>query len=413
MKILVINTGSSSLKYDLFFMDTESVLFRGRIDGIGMESGQHRFSGVGCPATTNRLSVPDQMSALSVMLDTLQNGCIHSLQDIDGIAHRVGHGGVHRQAVHITPEVLGELKRMIPFVPLHLPAMISEIEVCMSLMPDTCHVAVNDAWFHTTMPEEARLYGLPFEYFEGRGYQRVGYHGFSHAYVAERAAAFMGSPIEDLSLITCHLGNGSSLCAVAGGKSVDTTMGMSALEGLIMGTRAGDVDPGLIPVIMKEESLSPDQMLEILYTRSGLAGLSGIGRNMQDIEAAMEEGNKRAMLAFKAFCHRLKRYIGAMLMVLGKCDAIIFTGGIGENSPRVRSAVLQGASELGFVINEERNFHPQPWEGGDVLDVTGNGSRSRILAIQTFEELIMARQCSRVMTDKAQPASKTNKTSCQ
>jgi len=397
VKILVINTGSSSLKYDLFHMDDERVLFRGRIDGIGLEAAEHRFSGTDCPAVSGRAAVPDQMAALKIMLDTLQSGCIESLKDIDGVAHRVGHGGFHRQAAVITPEVIAELKRMIPFVPLHLPAMISEIELCMSLMPNTVHVAVNDAWFHTTMPPEATLYGLPFEYFEKKGYQRVGYHGFSHAYVAERAAQFLGLSIQDLDIITCHLGNGSSLCAIAKGASVDTTMGMSALEGLIMGTRSGDVDPGLIPVIMKEESLSPDQVLEMLYSRSGLAGLSGISRNMQDIEKAMEEGNERATLAFKAFCHRLKRYIGAMLMVLGRCDVLVFTGGIGENSPRVRAAVLQGASELGFVIDQEKNVQPDPWKNRDVLDLTGPDARSRILAIQTFEELIMARQCADVM----------------
>ncbi|MGB9618287.1 MAG: acetate/propionate family kinase [Desulfomonilaceae bacterium] len=405
MNVLVINTGSSSLKYDLFSMDDESVLFSGRIDGIGLDRARHRVSGKTCPARTSELRVPDQTTALSLMLEALQSGCIQSLKDIDAAAHRVAHAGAHRQAAVITPEVIAELKRMIPFVPLHLPAMISEIELCRELMPDAVHVAVNDAWFHTTMPDEATLYGLPLEYFEKKGYRRVGYHGFSHAYVAQRAAAFLARPLEDLDIITCHLGNGSSLCAISGGKSVDTTLGMSALEGLIMGTRAGDVDPGLIPVIMKEESLSPDQALEMLYTRSGLLGLRGLSRNMQDIEAAMEQGNARAALAFKTFCHRLKRYIGAMLMILGRCDVLVFTGGIGENSPRVRSCALQGASELGFVIDEERNFQPTPWQGGDCLDLTAGNSRTRILAIQTFEELIMARQCAEIVNGLAQHTS--------
>jgi len=400
VKVLVVNTGSSSLKYDLFFIDDESVLFSGRIDGIGLDSARHRFRGKACPAETSELRVPDQMSALSVMLETLERVCVRSLKDIDGVAHRVGHGGVHRQAVLITPAVIAELKRMIPFVPLHLPAMISEIELCMALMPQTSHVAVNDAWFHTTMPEEATLYGLPFEYGAKKGYRRVGYHGFSHFYVAQRASQFLSRPIEDLEMITCHLGNGSSVCAISGGKSVDTSMGVSALEGLIMGTRSGDVDPGLIPVIMKEESLSPEQALGMLYTRSGLLGLSGVSRNMQDIEEAMQQGNPRATLAFKTFCHRLKRYIGAMLMILGRCNVLIFTGGIGENSPRLRSTVLRGASELGFMVNEETNFRPEPWKDGDVLDITGEGSRTCILAIQTFEELIMARQCAAVMKGK-------------
>ncbi len=394
MRILVINTGSSSLKYDLFSMDDESVLFSGRIDGIGLDRARHRVSGKTCPAATSELNVPDQMSAISLMLDALQHGCIRALKDIHAAAHRVAHGGVHTQAAVITPDVIAELKRMVPFAPLHLPAMISEIELCMSLMPDTVHVAVNDAWFHTTMPDEATLYGLPFEYFEKKGYRRVGYHGFSHAYVAQRAAEFLAQPLQDLDIISCHLGNGSSLCAIAGGKSVDTTLGMSALEGLMMGTRSGDVDPGLIPVIMKEESLSPDQVLEMLYTQSGLIGVSGVSRNMQDVEQAMAQGNAQAALAFKTFCYKVKRYIGAMLMALGGCDALIFTGGIGENSPRVRAAVLQGASKLGFVINEQKNFQSAPWGDADVLDITGENSLIRILAIRTFEELIMARQCA-------------------
>ncbi len=397
MKILVINTGSSSLKYDLFNMEDESVLFTGRIDGIGLDKGHYRFSGRTCPAESKEIQVPDQMSALHVMLETLQRGCIQSLDEIDGVAHRVGHGGVHRQAALITPDVIAELKRMIPFVPLHLPAMISEIELCQDLMPHSTHVAVNDAWFHTTMPEEATVYAIPFEYSEKKGYRRVGYHGFSHAYVAERASRFLGVPMEQLDMISCHLGNGSSICAISKGKSVDVSMGMSALEGLIMGTRSGDVDPGLIPVIMKEESLSPDQVLELLYTRSGLLGLSGVSRNMQDVEEAMHQGNVRAGLAFRAFCHRLKRYIGAMLMVLGRCDALIFTGGIGENSPKVRSTVLQGASELGFAINKEKNCQPEPWRVNDVIDITEEGARTRTLVIRTFEELIMARQCAQVM----------------
>ncbi|MDQ1239561.1 MAG: acetate kinase [Thermodesulfobacteriota bacterium] len=397
MKILVINTGSSSLKYHLFRMPEEIVLFEGRIDGIGLEAAKHQYRVLNREGASDRLTIPDQMSALSVMLETLGKSAQTRLHEIDGAAHRVGHGGFYRQAARITPDVMEELAKMVPFVPLHLPAMIREIELCMELMPTTTHVAVNDAWFHETIPDEAIVYGLPFEYFSIKHYKRVGYHGFSHAYVAERAAQYVGRPLEDLRIISCHLGNGASICAISQGRSVDTTMGMSALEGLIMGTRSGDVDPGLIPVIMKQEGLSPDQMLEMLYSRSGLVGLSGISRNMQDIERAVENGDERAGLAFRVFCHKVKRYIGAMLMVLGGCDVLVFTGGIGENSPLVRSKVLDGTSEVGFVVDEDMNVLGRPWRGEGILDITASASPSKILVIETFEELIMARQCAHVM----------------
>lgn len=402
MKILVINTGSSSLKYHLFQMPDETVLFEGRIDGVGLDQARHQYIALNRDGASDRLTIPDQMTALSVMLETLINGAISSLHEIDGVAHRVGHGGPHRQAARITPDVVEELERMIPFVPLHLPAMIREIQLCLELMPATTHVAVNDAWFHETMSEEATVYGLPFEYFSKKKYRRVGYHGFSHAYVAERAAQYVGLPLEHLRIISCHLGNGASICAISGGRSVDTTMGMSALEGLIMGTRSGDVDPGLIPVIMKQEGLSPDQMLEMLYSRSGLAGISGISRNMQDIETAVEKGDERAVLAFRAFCHKVKRYVGAMLMVLGGCDVLVFTGGIGENSPRVRSKVLEGTTDVGFAVDEDKNIDDRSWRGKGILDITASASGVKILVIETFEELIMARQCAQVMTSASE-----------
>jgi len=386
------------LKYHLFGMPEETVLFEGRIDGIGMETARHQYKAFHGDPASEIASIPDQMKALSVMLRRLDGRAGTQLLDIDGVAHRVGHGGIHRQAVRITPAVMEELERMIPFVPLHLPAMIRQIELCMELMPDTTHVAVNDAWFHETIPEEATIYGLPFEYFSEKRYRRVGYHGFSHAYVAERATQYVGRTLGDLRIITCHLGNGASICAISGGRSVDTTMGMSALEGLIMGTRSGDVDPGLIPVIMKQEGLSPDEMLKLLYGSSGLAGISGISRNMQDVERAAESGDRRADLAFGAFCHKVKRYVGAMLMVLGGCDVLVFTGGIGENSPKVRSTVLEGTSDVGFVVEEQKNSEGRTRHENGVLDITAADSRSRILVIETFEELIMARQCARVMS---------------
>ena len=397
LKILVINTGSSSLKYDLFEMTNESVLFGGQIEGIGLHGSTHA-TGVGCGnQTLQRRAVNDHGAALDEMLNTLIIGPVSSLDEITGVAHRVGHGGKYLGPRLVTPDVIAELQRMVSFIPLHLPAMIREIELCRMLMPNAVHVAVNDAWFHSTIPDEAAVYGLPYRYFLDKGYRRTGYHGFSHFYVSAKAAEFLGRTLKELKIISCHLGNGASICAINCGKSVDTTMGMSALEGLIMGTRSGDVDVGLLLVIMREESMSPDSLVEMLYKESGLLGLSGVSRNMQEVEEAYRKGNIRATLAFNAFCYKVKRYVGSMLMVLGGCDVLIFTGGIGENSPSVRSKVLEGAERVGFLIDEELNRSQRLSSNHSVVDISASSSRVKVLAVKTFEELIMARQCRDVV----------------
>jgi len=399
MKILVINTGSSSLKYDLFDMARETVIFRGEIDQIGQEQATHITSAGQSQETEKQVEIPDHGAAVDEMLATLFREALDSPGHLAGVAHRVLLGGRYRSATLIDAEVLAELRRMIPFVHLHHPVMIAEIEACQSRLPEAKHVAVFDNFFHHTIPEEAAVYGLPYRYFADQGYHRTGYHGFSHAYVAARAAEFVGRPLEELKIISCHLGNGASVCAVKFGRSVDTSMGMTPQEGLLMGTRCGDVDPVLLPVIMQQESLSPEQMIDMLCEESGLLGLSGLSRNMLEIEAACRQGNTRAQLTFNAFCYRVKRYIGAMLMPLGGCDVLIFTGGIGEHSPEVRAAILAGTSDLGFAIDQAKNSQSQgPTEQERVLDITAPSSRVRLLAIKTFEELIMARQCHEVVT---------------
>ncbi|MCX5862103.1 MAG: acetate/propionate family kinase [Desulfomonile sp.] len=397
MKILVINTGSSSLKYDLFDMIDETILFAGQIHNIGLSDSRHALRDRLGNKKIEYLETVGHAGALDEMLRVLLNGPIRSLDEIAGVAHRVGHGGKHTQPCMVTPEVMSELRRMVPFIPLHLPAMIRGIELCVALMPQAIHVAVNDAWFHCTIPDEAAVYGLPYRYFAEKGYRRTGYHGFSHFYVSTKAAEFLGLPLTKLRIISCHLGNGASICAIKSGRSIDTTMGMSALEGLIMGTRSGDVDVGLIPVLMAEESLSPAQMIEMLYKESGLLGLSSVSSNMQEVERASTEGNKQAELAFNAFCYRVKRYIGSMLMVLGGCDVLIFTGGIGENSAAVRSRTLEGTADLGFAIDETRNLTCKLYPGQEVADISSAASIIRVLVISTFEELIMARQCQDVI----------------
>jgi acetate kinase len=397
VRILVINSGSSSLKYTLFDMEDESVLFEGAIERISLEEGRHSFHAAGEKQTVRKEDLADHGQALDAMLDTLTTKMPGSVDRIAAVTHRVGHGGKYRDAVRITPDVVAEIRRMTPMIPLHHPAMVEEIEECQVRMPDAVHVAVFDTWFHSTIPDKAAVYGLPYRYFAEKGYRRTGFHGNSHAYVSAKAAEHLGRAIEDLKIITCHLGNGASVCAIHAGHSVDTSLGMTSLEGLIMGTRSGDVDPGLIPVIMKEDNLTPDEMIDMLYRESGLKGLSGVSSDMRDIEAAAEAGEARSMLALDAFCYRVKRYIGAMLMVLGRCDALVFTGGIGCNGSLVRKKVLEGAEDLGFSLDENQNVTDCSVESELVMDIGAPGSKARILVVRTFEELMMARQCVRAL----------------
>lgn len=404
MKILIINSGSSSLKYTLFQMRDERVLFSGAIDRIGLEGSTHVFNAADEPETTKELSIDDHGQALDEMLDTLVARPLKSLDELAAVCHRLAYGGKYRDAVRIDAEVMAEVRRVTPMFPLHHPAMILEIEECMQRMPEAAHIAVFDSWFHATIPDKAAIYGLPYRYFAEKGYRRVGYHGNSHAYVAQKAAEFLNKPLDQLKMITCHLGNGASLCAINEGKSIDTTLGITALEGLIMGTRSGDVDPGLIPIIMKEDSISPDEMINLLYKESGLEGISGVSRDMREIEAAAKKGHTRAILALEAFCYKVKRSIGSMLMVLGGCDALIFTGGIGRNSPTVRSKALEGTGDLGFIIDETKNNPTGPPNSQcPILDISADASRVKILAIETFEELMMARLSMKVLKTSGEP----------
>lgn len=402
MKILVFNSGSSSLKYTLFNMNDETVLFAGVVDRIGMSGASHEFgAGTGVEGRITE-PIPDHGAALDKVLATLASRTPLSMSALSCVAHRVGHGGKYRSACFIDQEVIEEIRRMTPMVPLHHPTMIREIEECRRRMPETPHIAVFDTWFHWSIPDKAAIYGLPYEYFEKLGYRRTGFHGNSHAYVAAEAARFVGRPIEALKIISCHLGNGAGVCAVKYGLSVDTSLGMTALEGLIMGTRCGDVDPGLIPIIMKEKGLSPDEMVDLLYRESGLKGISGLSRDMRDIEKAAGEGNPRAVLALEGFCHKVTRYIGAMLTVLGGCDILVFTGGIGVNSPTVREKCLEGTGSLGFVMDSEKNMAVSPTGPPYAACVSADSSPITVLAVETFEEIMIARQCAALLAPSGQ-----------
>ncbi|HOW83470.1 MAG TPA: acetate kinase, partial [Spirochaetota bacterium] len=353
MKVLVINSGSSSLKYDLFDLDTERSLIGGNVSRVGTEKAEHRYTCSG-KETTSSISAPDHMTALKEVLDVLTNADgapLKSLSEIGAVAHRIGHGGsLYRGPVIIDKTVKDEIRRLIPLMPLHHPAMLSGIDACQAVLPKVPHVAVFDTAFHRTIPDEAAIYGIPHEYFV-KGIRRFGFHGNSHEYVAQKAAEFLETPLRRLNIISCHLGNGASVCAIQRGHSIDTSMGFSPLEGLIMGTRVGDIDPGIISYLMRNEGFSIDALDDIFNKSGGLLGISGVSSDMREILEAADKDNARALLAIKTFCYRVKRYIGAYMAVLGGADAIIFTAGIGEKGKAERARCLQGLEKLGIAID--------------------------------------------------------------
>jgi acetate kinase len=396
MKVLVINSGSSSLKYELFDLDAEASLMSGAVSRIGMDGAQHAYA---CGGREGSLKVeaPDHLAALGFILKAVtgvEGAPIKSLADIGAVAHRIGHGGsVYRGPVVIDQAVIDEIRRLIPLMPLHHPAMLAGIEACQKALPDAPNVAVFDTAFHSAIPDEAAIYGLPYEMFAG-GVRRFGFHGNSHEYVALKAAEYLETPLRRLNIISCHLGNGASVCAVQRGHSIDTSMGFSPMEGLIMGTRVGDLDPGIIPYLMRSQKLSIDELDDMMNKKGGLLGISGVSSDMRETLAAADEGNTRALLAIKAFCYRIKRYIGAYHAVLGGADVLIFTGGIGEHSRGIRSRCVQGLEKLGFAVDPVRNGRCAVNAAAPVCDIGTRYSNAHILVIATDEELMIARHCA-------------------
>jgi len=399
MKILVINSGSSSLKYELFDMENETSLLSGTVSRIGTGGAENSWT-VGGVSKTVPVEASGHERALSILLDFLQNDDavpVTGLSEIGAVAHRVGHGGpAYRSAAVIDNDLKNEIKRLIPVMPLHHPAMLAGIEACEKLMPSVPHVAVFDTAFHSTIPDEASIYGIPHEMFR-KGIRRFGFHGNSHDYVAGKASEFLEVPLKKLNIITCHLGNGASVCAVQRGKSVDTSMGFSPLEGLIMGTRVGNIDPGIIPYLINSEGMTIDQVDEMFNKKGGLLGISGVSPDMREILTAADQGNGRALLAIKAFCYRIKTYIGAYTAVMGHVDVIVFTGGIGENSRGIRARSLQGLERLGIAVDPVKNDRCGVGGTCKVFDITARQSGVDVLVIATDEELMMARQCARAL----------------
>ncbi len=392
MKILVINAGSSSLKYQLLDPATGELLAKGLCERIGID-GKFTYK----PQLAGKqvldavdVAMPTHSEAIKAVMDALvdkDNGVIASMSEIDAVGHRVVHGGeAFSGSVRIDDKVMAALKECIPLAPLHNPANITGIKACMDVMgPDVPQVAVFDTAFHQTMPPKAYIYALPYEYYEKDKVRRYGFHGTSHRYVSQRAAALLGKPIEELKIISCHLGNGSSVAAIDGGKSVDTSMGFTPLAGLPMGTRSGDLDAGILEYLMNKYQLNITEMLSILNKKSGVQGISGVSSDFRDLESAKQEGNQRAELAMDAFEYGVKKYIGAYAAAMGGVDAIIFTAGVGENSADMRLRMTSGLEYMGVKVDPEKNNCR-----GKEVDVSAEGATVHTLVIPTNEELMIA-----------------------
>lgn len=389
MKVLVINCGSSSLKYQLFDMADQSVLAKGLVERIGIEGSvlTHR-RGEEKTVITQAMSNHDE--AISLVLAALTNpeyGVISNLQEINAVGHRVLHGAEKfTESVLIDDEVMEAVHECIELGPLHNPANIMGIEACQKLMPGVPQVAVFDTAFHQSMPAESYIYGLPYEMYEKHRIRRYGFHGTSHKYVSMRAIEMLGKPAAETKVITCHLGNGASVAAVKGGKCVDTSMGLTPLEGLIMGTRSGDIDPAIVQQLMKKENLSIEQVDSLLNKKSGVLGISGVSSDFRDIGDAAAQGNYRAKLALDIYANKVKKYIGSYAAVLGGVDAIVFTAGLGENSASMRQSIVSGLEFLGVDINLNLNDDVH----GKEVDISKPEARCRVLVIPTNEELMIA-----------------------
>lgn len=401
MKVLVLNSGSSSLKYQLIDSESEEVLAKGIAERIGVKGGggkiKHETAKNGKVEVDVDMANHDQaMDRVFKLLTDPQRGAIANVNDISAVGHRVVHGGERFvEPVVINDEILAEIDKMSVLAPLHNPANLKGIKACIRLMPGVPQVAVFDTAFHATMPDYAYIYALPYNYYTDYGVRRYGFHGTSHRYVAGQALKLLeerGVARETSKLITCHLGNGCSMTAIVGGKVVDTSMGMTPAEGLVMGTRSGDIDPAVLLYLAREQQATPDEIDDLINKRSGLLGISGISSDMRDIEKAAAEGNRRAELALSIFCYRVKKYIGAYTAAMGGLDAVVFTGGIGENSSEVRSRVCKGLQFLGIQLDEEKNKSAR-----GLAEICSPGSRVRIFVIPTNEERMIARETVEVL----------------
>jgi len=391
MNILVINSGSSSLKYQLINMTNESVLAKGLCERIGINNSFLKHSKAGASAVVIEKDLYNHKIAIEEVIKTLTDpviGVIKNMSDINAIGHRVVHGGEKfKSSVVIDDSVMAAIKSCIDIAPLHNPPNITGIKACQQIMPGIPQVAVFDTAFHQTMPKNAYLYALPYEYYEKYSVRKYGFHGTSHKYVAQRAAIMLNTPISETKIITCHLGNGGSICAIKNGKSVDTSMGFTPLDGLVMGTRSGTVDAAAILFLMEKEGLSCKDANDMLNKKSGLLGISGISSDMRDILEKADQGDKRAKLAIDMFIYRVKTFIGQYIAIMNGVDAIVFTAGVGENNSALRAAICNDFDFFGIALDEEKNSRR-----GEEFEISKDVSKVKVFVIATNEELSIARE---------------------
>ncbi|GIN60136.1 acetate kinase [Robertmurraya siralis] len=391
-KVIAINAGSSSLKFQLFEMPSEEVITKGLIERIGLKDSIFNIT-VNGEKQTETTDIPNHSVAVKMLLNKLtETGIIQSLDEIEGIGHRVVHGGEEfTDSVLITEEILQIIEKLSELAPLHNPANVTGIRAFKEVLPNVPAVAVFDTAFHQTMPENSFLYSLPYEYYEKYGIRKYGFHGTSHKYVSERAAEMLGRPLEQLRLLSCHLGNGASIAAIEGGKSIDTSMGFTPLAGVTMGTRSGNIDPALIPYIMEKTGKTAEEVLDVLNKKSGMLAVSGFSSDLRDIELEAEKGNERAELALKVFADRIHKYIGSYAAKMYGVDAIIFTAGIGENSAAIRERVLQGLEFMGVYFDPALNK-----VRGEEAFISYPHSPVKVMIIPTNEEVMIARDVVRL-----------------
>ncbi len=390
MNVLVINCGSSSLKYQLIDSETEAVLAKGLCERIGID-GRLVYQKTGCDKEVTDAAMPTHKQAIQMVLDALVNpttGAIASLAEVDAVGHRVVHGGEKfTSSALVTDEVLAAIEECNDLAPLHNPANLIGINACKELMPNVPMVTVYDTAFHQTMPEKAYLYGLPYEYYENYKVRRYGFHGTSHSFVSKRTAEFLGMDLDNSKIIVAHLGNGASISAVLNGKCVDTSMGLTPLEGLVMGTRSGDIDPSIMEYIAKKEGLDIPGVMNVLNKKSGVQGLSGVSSDFRDLEEGHNAGNARCTAALEVFCYKVAKYIGSYVASMNGVDAIAFTAGIGENAAFVRKSVCEYLGYLGITVDDEANG-----KRGDDIVISTADSKVKVCVIPTNEELAIARE---------------------
>ena len=398
MKVLVVNAGSSSLKYQLFDTESQSVLAKGNCERIGIEGSRIIHKTAGKEEYVRNTPLKDHSEATKLLVEALLDekvGCISDVSEIEAIGHRVVHGGPYfTQSVLLTDEVMEALEKCVSYAPLHTPAHIMGIKGCSAVMKNTPQVLVFDTAFHQTMPEEAYMYGVSYDVYEDYGVRRYGAHGTSHRYVSAQMANMMPDEMGEKRIITCHIGNGSSIAAVKNGKCVDTSMGFTPLDGLIMGTRCGAIDPAIVPFLMEKKGFSPKEVDNYMNKKCGLDGISGVGSDSRDVEAAMNNGNKRAKLAFDMLCYQIKKFVGSYSAAMGGVDAIVFTAGIGEHTPYIRANALSDLEFLGIKIDPVRNSFGH---SNSPVRISADDSSVLVYMIPTNEELVIASDTEKIV----------------